>query len=528
MEGNYNIINKMRYIPILCMIFSFVFSQWSSDPTSPQLLGSGVEPQAKSTSDGGVYIAWLTDMAGYHVYIQRFNSDGISQFDDGGMLVSDHNNASWIAVYHLNLAIDSDNNAILTLVDQRTGPWEVYAYKIAPDGTMLWGIDGLALSSSGIDNISPRLAVLPDNSIVVTWSRNYSSIISQRISTEGDLLWGEGISINNLTESLLSPQPKISSDGNLLIQWISQTGPVWAADSKLLLQKYNLDGSAIWNEPTVAVGPEVFPMGNWLQQLVADGNNGSFSAWTEMSGNVQSAVTQHITDDGELSWLSGVDFSSNVSNFRMSPHLVVAEYSQELLAVWNESNGSQSQRGVYAQRLNHNGNKLWGINGIAVIPLNNVYDYLDLSIVDVGEELITTYIQQTPNMSGDIYAIRLDANGNSIWAEGNVVITNSSNPKSDVMICKGQGCIFIAWTENGNVYAHCLKEDGTLGEPDSSFAGDINADGEISVLDIVQLVGFILGSSNPSDTQINSGDLNVDGELNVLDVIALVNIILNS
>jgi hypothetical protein len=327
---------------------------------------------------------------------------------------------------------------------------------------------------------------------------------------------------------LLSPQPLISTDGNLLIQWISQTGSVWAADSKLYLQKYNLDGSAIWSEATVVVGPVVFPMGNWLQQSAADGSNGSFSAWTEMSGNVQSAVTQHITDDGELSWLGGVELSANVSNFRLSPRIVVAENSQELLAVWNESNGSQSQRGVYAQRLNDNGNRLWGINGIAVIPLNNVYDYLDLSIVGVGEELITAYIQQSPNLSGDIYATRLDANGNIIWEEGNVVITNSNSSKSDMMVGKGQGCLFIAWTENGNVYAHCLKEDGTLGAPDSSLAGDVNDDGEINVLDIVQLVSFILGSSNPSDTQINSGDLNADGVLNVLDVVALVYIILNS
>ncbi len=58
--------------------------------------------------------------------------------------------------------------------------------------------------------------------------------------------------------------------------------------------------------------------------------------------------------------------------------------------------------------------------------------------------------------------------------------------------------------------------------------GDINADGEINVLDIVQLVGFILGTSNPNDTQIALGDLNGDWVLNVLDVVALVNIILDS
>ena len=499
------------------------FAQWTDNPENPQLLGSGVQPQVKMASNGGVYFTWLTN-GDYHVYLQRLNQQGIAQFSNGGMLISDNNNASWIAVYHLNLMVDNEDNAIITLVDQRTGPWEVYAYKIAPDGTMLWGADGLTLSDSGIDNISPRLAVLPDNSVVVSWSKNYSSIVVQRISANGDLLWGDGMAINNLMASLLSPQPIINSDGNLLLQWISQTGPIWAADSKLYLQKYDLDGSSIWNEPTVAVGPVVFPMGNWLQQSVADGNNGSISAWTEMSGNVQSAVTQHITEDGGLSWIGGVDLSANSSNFRMSPRLVVAENSQDLIAVWNESNGSQSQRGVYAQRLDESGNRLWGMNGTAVIPLNNAYDYLDLSIVGVGEDMITAFFQQSPNMNGDIYAVRLDADGNAPWL-GEVEVTNSGNSKSDMMVEKGQGCLIIAWTENGNVYAHSLREDGTLGAPEVSLTGDINGDGNINVLDVVMLVDHIL---NPDTSELESADINSDGNIDVLDVVALVSIILGN
>ena len=164
MEGKYNHIYKMsgiinniiiRYLFSFCMIFSLASSQWSTDPGNPQMLGSGIQPLVQATSNGGVYIAWLTS-SNYHVYIQLLNQEGNAQFSDGGLLISDNNNSSWIAVFHLNLAVDSENNAIITLVDQRTGPWEVYAYKISPDGTMLWGTDGLALSNSGIDNISPR------------------------------------------------------------------------------------------------------------------------------------------------------------------------------------------------------------------------------------------------------------------------------------------------------------------------------------------------------------------------------------
>ena len=519
----------MKYLFLFCMIFSLAFSQWSSYPAFPQLLGSGVQAQVKAAPDGGVYIAWLTDMGGYHVYLQRFNSAGISQFEDGGMLISDHDNATWIAVFHMNLDIDSENNAIITVLDERSGSWNVYAYKIAPDGSMLWGDNGVTLSASNNANYSPRLAVLPDNSVVVAWSQNLSIVRFQRISSDGTLMWGDGILIEDNSAALMSPQPIINANGNVLIQWVSQSGPIWAADSKLHLQKYELDGNSQWSEPIIVAGPVVFPMGNWQQQLVADTNGGSFCAWTKMSGSVQSAVTQHITSSGILSWLGGVEFSTNSSAFRMSPKLTVAEDTQELMAVWNESNSSQSQRGVYAQRIGENGNRLWGSSGTPVVPLNNNYVYYDLSAVGFGEEMITSYIQGNSNNSiSDIYAVRLDANGSPIWLSGEATVTNSGNTKYDMTVGKGQGCLFIAWTENGYVYVHCLREDGTLGAPDSYITGDINGDGEINVLDIIQLIGIILGSSNPSDAQINSSDLNIDGVINVLDVVALVNIILSS
>ncbi len=64
------------------------------------------------------------------------------------------------------------------------------------------------------------------------------------------------------------------------------------------------------------------------------------------------------------------------------------------------------------------------------------------------------------------------------------------------------------------------------GEVSVGLPGDINMDGEVNVLDIVQLVNFILLIENPTDYQFFTGDLNQDGALNVLDVVRLVNLIL--
>ena len=451
-------------------IIAIAFPQWSTDPASPQSLGSGIQAQLAPTPDGGCYVAWLGDGNNYPIYLQRLNSVGEPQWSDGGIIVSNNVNASWIAVYHLNLAVDSEGNAIITTVDQRSGgDWEVYAYKIAPNNSMLWGDDGLALTANSVSNISPRLAVLPDNSVVVTWMHDNNTVLFQRISSSGVLLWDTGILIEDNDATLLSPQPAVTVGDDVLIQWIRQSGPFWAANSELYLQKYDLDGNPIWNNPIVAAGPVVFPMGNWLQQSIADAESGSFSAWTEMSGSVQNARVQHINGDGMLSWTGGVDLSTNSSNFHISPRLTIAGETQEIMAIWKEKNESQSQIGIYAQRLDSGGNRIWNATGIPVVGLNSSYDYLDLSIAGFENDMIAVYIQQSVNLNGDIYAARLDANGNSVWMDGSLPVTNSNSPKSDMVAAKGPGCLFIAWTENGSVYAHCLLGNGTFGSPGNTL-----------------------------------------------------------
>jgi len=60
-----------------------------------------------------------------------------------------------------------------------------------------------------------------------------------------------------------------------------------------------------------------------------------------------------------------------------------------------------------------------------------------------------------------------------------------------------------------------------------TLMGDVNYDGAINILDVLQIISYILGNSEFSSEQENLSDLNSDGVINVLDVIQVVNIILN-
>ena len=71
-----------------------------------------------------------------------------------------------------------------------------------------------------------------------------------------------------------------------------------------------------------------------------------------------------------------------------------------------------------------------------------------------------------------------------------------------------------------NLIAQWIDE-GALPEPDEALLGDVNDDGTVNILDIVQLTNMIL-----SNDYQDSADLNGDGNLNILDIVQLINIIL--
>jgi len=72
-------------------------------------------------------------------------------------------------------------------------------------------------------------------------------------------------------------------------------------------------------------------------------------------------------------------------------------------------------------------------------------------------------------------------------------------------------------------------ESVSVGNPcGDNIMGDANGDGISNILDIIQLVNFVLDSDGASDCQFYALDLNNDDVLNIMDIILLVNRILGN
>ena len=72
---------------------------------------------------------------------------------------------------------------------------------------------------------------------------------------------------------------------------------------------------------------------------------------------------------------------------------------------------------------------------------------------------------------------------------------------------------------------HSIIQIQKLGSSNDGY-GDINLDGNVDILDIVELVSYILGNIDLDDIQL--ADLNEDSIINIQDVIILINVILNN
>jgi glucose/arabinose dehydrogenase len=114
--------------------------------------------------------------------------------------------------------------------------------------------------------------------------------------------------------------------------------------------------------------------------------------------------------------------------------------------------------------------------------------------------------------TGDIWSLLYDQNGEHLnehlLVSGINITTFGLDEQNELLL-------------SGDEYIYKLTSD------DENIIGDLNFDGQLNILDVMQLINFILGNSELTEEQYAVSDINLDGTINILDIVQLVNIILN-
>jgi len=130
--------------------------------------------------------------------------------------------------------------------------------------------------------------------------------------------------------------------------------------------------------------------------------------------------------------------------------------------VWEDARNGFAD--IYAQKLDAEGKRLWGENGIAVCqaPLNQTFP----QVIDSGNSTVIISWQDYRSENSDIYIQKIGAAGNTLWnKDGIPVCKASANQLVPQLVSDGNGGAIVAWYDyragiGEDIYAQKISKSG--------------------------------------------------------------------
>ena len=454
------------------------FAQWPTDPATPLVVadrsGPQVQPKIVGVTGGGFYISWFDSSAGgYDVYLQRLDVEGNEMWAHNGVLVADRGFSS---TQDYGLSVDASGNALLAFRDDRGATTEVTVSKIGLDGTLLWGADGVQVSSGGLFVAAPRVTGTSDGNVVVAWTSD-DNVMLQKLDANGVPQWAGGITYTPPATESFSPSDIHASDaGTAIVSFVNQTGG-FGAPRHIWAQKLAAaDGASLWGAGHV----QVFTGGSLqfgnFPPFVSDEMGGAVFAWYTSSPSLQCRVQRVLANGTEAFAHQGVEVSTNAAQIRVSPRAAFNSATQEIFVAWREQTSNQSQSALYAQKLDASGARQWTDNGSQLMPMT-ADEITSVTTLVYDDGALVSWIH-SPSFGNDpVYAVRVDGSGSLVWAPPIAELCILPTQSSDLVGTSGSaGYAAYAWSDGdtgvSDIYAANLNGDGSLG-----YSGSVFGDG---------------------------------------------------
>lgn len=537
-------------ITLVCGLAKGASGQWTSNPlvNTPIATASGAQDVCKvaATLDGGCWIAWFSSVPApinYEVRIQRLNALGEAQFQPEGLLVSD-NNSQTSTAGDWDLRIDSAGNALLIFNDIRGGTdREISAYRIALDGTMLWGANGVQLTSNTVDEFDARICQTTDGNFTAAWSRSNSGttpprgLIMQRLDADGNrllapegvLIAGSGVGGAGASDGPGFFQMVSSLSGTVIISYLKDTRS-FSSPRHPTIQRYDSNGVGLWTSGNaITLFASAVPIAYYMN-LVSDGAGGAVVTWHDnrAGGSGFDSWVQKLDIGGIQQFaLGGVAVSTNNARFHVGPTAGVIGPGGEIYVFWSERTTSQGTRGLYAQKITTGGTRAWGNGGIELTSFDTVIeDFMRGMPVEPGQPGAICVFKSTPTGSTQdtVLAIRVDGDGNPVWESGTITVSNvpSSKGRFPTAALVGGG-IASVWSDNrsdsNDIYAQRINLDGTIGPgtpPGCPANYDFNQDENVDLTD-AQLMAQVFVGAISAEAGWLDGDMNGDENADLTD-----------
>ena len=487
------------------LIAQLANAQWSTDSTLHQIVADGsgeqVQPKIVATDDGGCYISWYSSISGYDVRLQRLDAEGNPQWGDNGILIADRGYSS---TQDYDLDIDTSGYAVLAFRDDRFGADQITAQRVAPDGSVQWGANGIQFGDTAAFLASPDVATTSDGGAVIAWGSD-SVTEMVKVDANGGVQWTHTISEAGLTTLIASMHG--ADNGSVVVSWIQYA--FFLGQKTLHAQKIDSGGNEAWASRVAVYDGGSLQFGNFPEFHASPDGSTTFS-WYDTQNSLNVYVQRLASDGSEIFPHNGVA-ASTAPRERVSPTVTHDSTSGTTYVGWVELTNNQGNQGVYAQALDSAGNRLWSDSGVELsAPDANESGSINVQVLD--DNLVTLWIEGGVGTSNDvIHATRLNDMGATDW---NTLVASDPAYRARMVSTVAGQQIIGAWQIGdfgvADIEAHNLNADGTLGVQ-ASCPADLNGDGMLNFFDVSTFLNAF-NAMNPI------ADFNGDGMFNFFDV----------
>jgi hypothetical protein len=456
----------------MCLLAPFLLlavsaaGQWSSTAASNLAVGDGAGDQVQTKvaplPDGGCYVSWFdsdptgSPAFGYDVRVQRLDAGGFEMWPHRGVLVADRGFSS---TQDYDLDVDIAGNAILAFRDDRFAGTQITAASVDGNGILLWGANGVQLTSTTSFVAVPKICGTTDGFVVVAWLQNSDARV-QRLDSAGTPQWATDV-VLSVGGFNVAPSDLHESDaGNVIVAL--QRGGGFTTPRYLYAQKLDPAGALLWGAGHVAVyDTGSLQFGNY-PTFVPDENGGAVFGWYGTNPALQSFAQRLDAAGAEQFAHNGVSVASGAGD-RTGPAVAFDAGSQTTFVTYNETSGSNYRVG--AQAFDASGTRLWGTAGVAVTSYSGAATS-DVRALAIDGGVMALWAEAPAFGQDRLFSSRLDAAGSAAVAPTLFSSVPAVKFRLDAAL-SSLGYAIVAWQDEGSgtsdVLAQNVMPDGTLG-----------------------------------------------------------------
>ena len=430
-------------------------AQWLPDGT-PICRASNDQslPRIVSDGEGGGIVTWEDGRSTQsNIYAQRIDSSGAVLWATNGVgvCVASGNQRAPRAVS------DGTGGAIIVWTDERTSSApDLYVQRIDNLGNSVWQTDGVVISESPTSNkITP--CIVPDGvgGAIIAWRDTRSGeadIYAQRVDPSGNMLWiAGGVEICAAANNQIDPVIAIDGAGGAIISWHDDR----SADTNIFAQRVNGAGAVQWTidgrAVCIASGTQRVP------KIISDEAGGAIITWWDARSDPSYDIyAQRVDGSGNANWTADGVPVCTATGSQISPRIVPAAASGAII-VWRDRR-SGNNNDIFAQRVDSQGNALWLSDGIAVTAASG--DQLAASVaIDGSGGAIVAWEDGRTGSFKDVYVQRVNSDGNVVWETDGVAISTAfDNQGSTAIVSDMSGGAIVTWTDHrsgrDDIYAY--------------------------------------------------------------------------